>query len=343
MKIVVDLIVLAALIYYLYKGTRRGFLLSLLGVLSIVCSYAGAYAFSGPVGAWLEKVTGTNPLTARIVAGAAIFFNIVALFAIVQSVVKHQIRRRRREREDGQALTPSSRTLGGLIGLGVAIVMLTVLWWVYDAFRASDFAKDFPNLSGSVFADTARSIIRTASGFALRDRLPDDQVRIAAGLLSSPAAAAEQLKEFLDEPAMQALFQSETFPEDFRSGEADRISENAEFVALFNDPSASERMEKLGLIPDAVPVEIVRKDLAGQLAPAGGRMNAVLEDPEVILILEELKTENALEKPDWKTLLFDERIRDIASRAMAVEVEEKEDESEVGEEDGGESDQPGSG
>lgn len=316
MKAIVDLLVLACLLVYLYKGTRRGFLLSLLGVLSIVCSYLGAYAFSRPAGEWFEEASGTNPLTARIVAGAVIFLFIALVFSALQKGVKVWLMRKRKEGEKALPLTASSRTLGGLISLGAAVVLLTVLWWVYDAFRATSVAEDFPDLRGSAFAGMAQGIVRGVAEVSLRGKLGKAQAGLAADLISSPAHAVGELRALLDEPAMQALFESETFRQDFLSGEKGRVSTNAQFVALLEDPSASKRLQSLGFVSADAPPEEVREKLGGQLAEAGGRLNGILEDPEVKALIEELNKEKVLENPDWKTLVFDRRIREIASRAL---------------------------
>jgi hypothetical protein len=318
-KYAVDLVVLGFLAYYLYKGTRRGFLLSFLGVLSIACSYFGAYALSEPVASWFEKSNESNPLATRVIVGGTIFFLISAAFSIVQFVAKRLMTRKREDGKKVLSLSPSSRTIGGLISLGMAVVLFTVLWWVYDAMRATAWAKNFPDLSETAFATISQSIVKLTAGAALQGKLSPDQAELAADLISSPGDAVEEIQALLDDPALNALFQSPTFHEDFLSGDRERIFNNEEFSALLDDESVMEKMRNMGLVDGEAATEEIRESLGAQLASAGGRMNGILEDPEIMPLIEELQSDGTLESGDWKKLVFDKRIREIASRALLPE------------------------
>lgn len=316
MKIIIDLLVLSALFYYIYQGARRGFLLSLLGVLSIICSYAGAVLFSQPGGAWIEARWGADPLTARMAAGVGGFIAIVLAFSIVQWVTKRLITRKG---EDGKRRIPlklASRIGGALISLSLAVLLLAVLWWVLDALRVS-LGERMPAMDGSITERLGQSVVRGVAGVALSGQLDDEQAKLAADLISSPSDSTAKLKALLDEPAVKALFASSAFLVAFQSGEESRIAENVEFVALFEDPSVLEMLQELGFIPADVDLVELRTSLGGELAKAGKRWNAVKEDPEVKEALAELEKEATLEELNLQVLVFDKRIRKIAAKALA--------------------------
>jgi hypothetical protein len=328
MKYAVDLVVLAFLLYYLYKGTRRGFLLSFLGVLSIACSYVGAYALSAPVASWFETSNESNPLATRIIAGGVIFFLISATFSLTQFVIKKLMTRKR---EDGKKILPlssPSRTIGGLISLGMAVILFTVLWWFYDAMRATAWARDFPDLGETTFATISQSIVKLVAGAALQGKLSPGQAELAAGLISSPGDAVVEIQALLDDPALKALFESATFHEDFLSGDRQRITENEEFAAFLDDESVMKRMRNMGLVDGDAETSEIRESLGTQLALAGGQMNAILEDPKIMKMIEELQAEGTLASGDWKKLVFDKRIREIAARALKPPEESNDKEME---------------
>lgn len=326
MKYAVDLVVLGFLLYYLYKGTRRGFLLSFLGVLSIACSYFGAYMLSEPVASWFETSEDSNPLATRIIAGGVIFFLITAAFSLAQVAVKKLMTRKNEEGKKILPLSTPSRTIGGLISLGMAVILFTVMWWVYDAMRVTSWAQNLPDLGETSFATVSQSIVKLAAGAALKGKLSPDQAELAAGLISSPGDAVEEIQGLLDDPALKALFESATFHEDFLSGDAQQIAENEVFIALLNNESVMKRMQGMGLVDGNADSGEIGESVASQLALAGGRMNGILEDPEIMKMIEELQEEGALAKGDWKNLVFDKRIREIAARALKPLGESKDEE-----------------
>ncbi len=326
MKIAVDLIVLTCLLYYLYKGTKRGFLLSFLGVLSIVCSYVGAYALSEPLAAGFEAAYESNPIGTRILAGGAIFVLIAVAFSLVQFIAGRFMTKTREDGKRHIPLSPASRTLGGLISIGVAVILLTVLWWVYDAMRASAWTKGLPDLDETIFATTSQTVVKGIASLALKGKLQPEQASFAAELISAPGDAVKDARELLDDPTMKALFESLAFREDFLSGDEKRVIQNPEFGALFKTDSTMERMVKMGLVNKEKEPEKLKKALGRQLARAGDRLSGILEDPEIQKMVEELQQEEALQDGDWKTLVFDKRIRDIAARVLKPAEEKKESE-----------------
>ena len=329
MNIVIDLIILACLAAYLVQGFRRGAFLSLLGLLSIVCSYAGAILFSRNAGAWIANTWGWDPLTARIYGGAAIFFFIGIAFAILQRVARAIMMKKGDDGRKRLVLAPSSRVVGGLMSASIAVLLLTAGWWAYDAMRATPMGEKLPSLEGSATASIGGAIARGVAGLAIGDRLPDDRAAKVATLIGAPGDAAIKIRAFLNEPAMQAVFESKDFRDAFVSGEREAIAANPEYLALFNDEAATTHMRDLGFISAEEPIDEVRDNLAGQLARAGSSLSKILEDPEVKASVEEMKEEKAFENPDWPALAFDRRIRTIAARAMeAMEATEEEEEEE---------------
>lgn len=316
MNILIDLIVLACLAAYLVQGFRRGAFLSLIGLLSIVCAYAAAILYSKRAGAWIAGTWDWDPLTARIYGGAAIFFLVSIAFTVCQRVARAIMMRRGDDGKKRLVLSPQSRVMGGLVTVSIAVLLLTAAWWAYDAMRATPNGERLPSLDGSATASVGGTIARGVAGLAIGDRLPRDQAGKVAALLGAPGSAAVRIRAFLDAPAMKAIFESESFRTAFLSGDNKAIAGDEAYVALFNDEAAVGHMQGLGFVSTEMPVDVVRTNLAARLAQAGGSLNEILEDPEVKATIDEMNEEKAFEEADWKTLVFDRRIRTIAARAM---------------------------
>ncbi len=115
-----DLILGLILVALVVRGWMRGLAREALGLVVVVAGTVVAFRSSGPVGPWVERITGTSADTSRVVAGVAVF----ALISIAAGVVSHLVHR-------GIQALPGLSTVNRIAGAALAaagyVVVLTVV------------------------------------------------------------------------------------------------------------------------------------------------------------------------------------------------------------------------
>ncbi len=221
---VLDLILGLILVGLVVRGWMRGLAREALGLVVVVAGTVVAFRSSGLVGPWVERVSGTAPDTARVVAGVAIFL----LISIAAGVVSHLVHRGIRALP---GLSTANRIAGAALAAAGYVVVLTVVVSLLAVAPVPEAVAD--EVDGSAVA--ARITDPTGAPQRMLRLLAGDRVMQVVLELEDLAGVPRIVPapgETVDVPpaAPEEL--------DLRSGDADEVFEmlNRERVATGTDP-----------------------------------------------------------------------------------------------------------
>ena len=101
---IVYLIVGSLLLIQLFRGMRRGFSATLVGLVGLVVALVVSHLAAIPVGALVAKIFGWSQLTAMLVSGLVIFGVLSLIFEFLVALLRRRARRK--------GLCPASVELG---------------------------------------------------------------------------------------------------------------------------------------------------------------------------------------------------------------------------------------
>jgi len=313
----IDLFALALAALFAYHGYRQGTLLMSLGVLRVLCAYAGAYLLAGLVAIPLHAIFGLLRIIATAVAGILIFLIITIGFKLLT----REIRRKRKMQKPaaGRSVLSLPNRIGGVIlGLLCGVVTVFVLCWLYNLIGAGFAESKHPDISASFSNRSSQYIIEEAAyagiGVAGGEKVNARQI---ARLISEPAGTVEDFRRLVSIPSVALLMNSSTFQADFLSGNYRRIRYNYDLQRIFNDKNAVRYLKDMAVIPEDYRSQQFQNRLAKNLARAGRRMQEAMNDPELSNTVQQLRREGLLNTGRISALILDTRFLKIVDRALA--------------------------
>jgi uncharacterized membrane protein required for colicin V production len=178
-----DLVVVVALLYGLWSGTRTGLSGEIIRVLALLLMIAAALHFYQPLGAWLSARSGLVKEVADLVA----FVGIALLIYAVSLLLRAWIQRRRRKFVFGAAIENTGGALAGLLRMVAIMAWVTVIlslmrspFWHQHVARESAFGAFVVKQLPAVKAVTEKQFPENFLLF--RDlRRPEDPDPVADG------------------------------------------------------------------------------------------------------------------------------------------------------------------
>jgi hypothetical protein len=260
MHIVIDLLAALILLFFLLSGWRKGFLLSLLGVLRVILAYGIAYFAGRYVGSWLGEVAHRPRIvTIPVIAGLS-FIIITFIFHIMMSNIR-DAQKEKEEKEDYKH--PWYSALGGsVINFGIGLFSLIFLFWLGDVFLVGATGNPLPGAANSKFAGFARrAVYETVYVLISRDGR-ESNAAASARVISNPAQGMLHLENVMEAPTIQELVRDRQFRDDLFSGDPERLENNASLQALFNDPDTLNELKEIGVFNGREKKSVLYENLA---------------------------------------------------------------------------------
>jgi hypothetical protein len=247
MHIAIDILAGIILLFFFLSGWHKGFLLSLLGVVRVVLAYGIAYFSGRYIGFWLGEATNRPRL---ITIPVCAFFAFV-LITFIFYIIMHGVRERHRGKETKEDFHRPlfSCFSGGTITLAAGTLSLALLFWLFDLFLVGVAGRSIPVADTSYFGRFARRTVYEASYFVIpKNDNNASQASAMANMISDPAPGMAHLGNALSADSIQQLVTDKQFAEDFMSGDAVRIEQNASLQQVFNDKSTLDELQQLGIL-----------------------------------------------------------------------------------------------
>lgn len=298
-----DLIAFLIVIFYAVKGVQRGALISFMSIGGVIFAYIAALILSKPFGFLVALITRLPNLYGRVIAGAFIFITVSVL---IRLAIKKILKRREENSQNDNTLTYSTRLWGAFLGIITAILVFTVIHWVYSLYRGTESGKALPEIGKGISGGISQELIRSAA-YAAADANTAD-------LVSRPDRTADMLRRLFARESVNKLMSDPDFRNALLDGDEDAIMNNTAYRRLFEDEETVDLLRQLGAV--RTKTDEAAERMADPLANTGRKLGKVLEEPDVQKKVEELKEEGMLERRNWPRLVFDRRFIDIMERVM---------------------------
>jgi len=145
----IDLLILIILVGGLVEGVLRGFIRSIVGVVSTACGIYFARLFGQDGAAWVSEAWDVHPLVAEAIAYAIIFAVISFAVSMLSRLLGQLVR--------AAHLSSLNRMLGAVVGLGKgAIAVLIIVFALGRIDEAKPFLSETTRSESVFFSPTYR-------------------------------------------------------------------------------------------------------------------------------------------------------------------------------------------
>lgn len=309
-----DLVAVAVLGVFVALGAWRGALVTGLGLVTLVGSYAVSLLLAPALAPALGARVGLSTFWATPLAGTGVFAATYAVLGLASAGLCRLSRGRAEER------SARDRFLGGAFGavrgLGIVLLVAYLALWV-DALRATGATAPLPSVEHSRAAALTGEVVESGLEAALgRD---DPGSRVAVRLAARPGVAIGELQGVLDDPQVGALRGDERFWTLVENGSVDAALTRRSFLDLQHDEALRRRLADLGLVPpEAVDDPGAFRDaVADVLRDVGPRLRGLKDDPAVQELLDDPKVVAMLQSGDTLGLLGHPDFRKLVDRVTS--------------------------
>ena len=302
---------------FAFRGWRRGFLLSVLGMLELVVGYLAAYFFHQPMGKLLGHIFSLQPLIAYPLGGLTAFVLGVVLVSLLNSAV---YRRRKRKQQEGDSPMFLDSLLGAALGAayGAALSMLVV--WGLLLFQAV-MPQKAPNARASRIGQIAAPwLSRVAGGVARRASNSDAVSGAAARMAKDPVGATRDLKAVISNRRVVALMGNPRKLEALARTKPESLASNPTIKRLARDRKFVAAAQRLGLLQGAQGEKLtareIQRQLADRAAPLSRALTSLAQDKEVRRLMKDPELLGKLQRQEIASLLNDPKFNALAGKVL---------------------------
>lgn len=281
MHIVIDLLAALLLLFFFMTGWRKGWVLSMLGVVRVILAYGTAYLAGRYLGYWLGGALHRPRIVMIPVVAGLTFIIITSIFHFKMWSIRE--RHREKEVEEEYRMPWPSRLIGGTINLTAGLLSLIFLFWLGDLFMTGVAGRSIPGTDQSIFGRFSRRAAYECIYFSLSKDGRESQAAAMARVISNPAKGMTHLERVLAADSVQQILTDREFAKDLLSGDSNRIEQNEALNRLFEDRATLEEFRELGLVSS----KETKSGLCEKLSRFG-------RNPDIQISIENLKTKHLL-------------------------------------------------
>ncbi len=147
---IIDIVILACLLPFAFTGLFRGLISQIIGILVVVTSIYLSSLAAPQVGQWLLEMSGWSEQVCSVVAFVLIFIACAIACGIVGKLLEKIIR--------FAHLGPANRLAGMLFGIGLGLLVLSLLSILFEALNGSFSFVEAKTLEESVLFRSLQGI-----------------------------------------------------------------------------------------------------------------------------------------------------------------------------------------
>ncbi|HSR87657.1 MAG TPA: CvpA family protein [Pontiella sp.] len=303
MHVVIDILSALVLLFFFMSGWRKGWLLSILGVIRVILAYGAAYFAGRYLGYWFGGVFHRPRIVMIPVVAGLTFVVITFIFHIKMWSIRE--RHREKEEKEEYRMPWQSGLIGGTINLAAGLLSLVFIFWLGDLFMTGVAGRPLPGAEKSVFGRFARRTTYECIYFSLSREGHESQAAAMARVISNPAKGMSHLERVLSADSVQQILTDRQFAKDLLSGDPERIEQNQALNRLFDDRATLEEFRELGLVSG----KETKSGLCEKLSRFGS-------NPNIQISIENLKTKQLLQTSKILQLIRDPDFDVIVSEVV---------------------------
>jgi len=309
------IIFVLVVVFFGYRGYRKGLLRSLSRVLSLLAGYVAAILYAAHVSTLLESSLGLQGIVAIIVASLLLFFAAGLVVSILFWMIDRLIPKKEK--------TSSASSYGGAaVGLIVGLVIAIAIVWTIGFMRGMAPAASSNGIAEAQTSDiehlanqAASKAVNTAMKFG---SVKPQIAKLGVALIESPTEVAQSaqrltksddLKNLLGNPDNQAIL---------NSGDVEAVQNLPAFQQLVKNPDLLALARSVGMVNDSEDSsQSVEAAMATQITDIWGRMQRVQNDQRVQNILNDVEFQKKIRSGNPVDLLTNARLLELAEIIFA--------------------------
>ena len=306
------IVFVAAVVFFGYRGYRRGLGASLSRIVGLLAGYAAAVLFTPQLAALLTAQVGLQGLATYAVAGMLLFFGAALLVSLVFWLLGRML-------PGGEGRSLLSSVGGGLTGALVGAVVGLVLVWGIGFMRDLQPRANPAGTTPVAAAEpgTLERIARRATSSAVAaavDAVSDapEAARAAKALLQAPGETAAQVQRLVRSEALQQFLNDSRSQALLSAGDTAALVRQAHFRQLYEHPDLQALVRSGGLGAETP------EQLAVYMSQLWRRAQRVKDDPELQAILRDPEFQEQIRDGNPALLWSDPRVQRIAGIVYAA-------------------------
>lgn len=300
------LIVVASVVFFSYKGYRKGLLNTILGIVGLAVAYVVSFAYGSALVQYIAN-TGVNPALS-LLGYPALFFGVTTVFSLIPHFIPDNYAERLGLKKQGAAL-------GAVIGIVVGLVAVWGLGFVtsvsatrsIDSVSTSSVADiiaqekglregetiNLPKAPYGKRASRQKDVIALAadklvsktvevSVAAVSNSESDLQAKTMAAVMKNPAAVLGGAQQVMQSPELKNFWSSPEAQYMMATNDLEALTQNQDFQQLMAKPGFNSMAEAFAeeLSPEQ-QAQGVDKFVASQMTYTWQRMQTIQNSPEV--------------------------------------------------------------
>ncbi len=301
--------------FFGYRGYRKGLQRSLSRVLSLLAGYVAAILYAPYIGSLLESNFDLKGIAALIVASLLLFFAagmaVSILFWIIDKLTPQE-----------KTKSSASSYAGAAIGLVVGLVLAIAIVWTIGFVRGMAPAAKTNTAAKSPTSDiehlanqAASKAVNTAMNFG---SVKPQIAKLSVALIESPVEVAlsaqrltksNDLKNLLSDPDNQAVL---------NSGDVEAVKNLPAFQQLVKNPDLLALARSVGMVDESSKSpKSVETEMANQVTDIWGRMQRVQNNKRVQSILNNPEFQQKIQSGNPVDLLTNAKLLELADIIFA--------------------------
>jgi uncharacterized membrane protein required for colicin V production len=311
-------IFLVVILFFVYRGFRKGLLKSISRILSLAAGYFCAILYAGKLSGIIESGYQLQGIIAFIAASLLLFFGASILVGFLFWLLEKLLA------GDGKVSLASS-VGGAVVGLGTGLLLAIVIVWtlgfVRDTFPAQSPGNTVSKPPSKV-EKLANRAASTAVATAMTLGSADPEVtRISAAIAEAPADIVQSAQRLAQSEDMSAVLNNPRSRAALDSGDPEALRRLPAFQKLMENADLQALANATGLVEDAANNnQAVDAALAIRLTDIWGRAQRVKNDPRVQAIVADAEFQQSIRSGNPLDLLGNEKLMEMANIIFSEEA-----------------------
>ena len=318
-------IFIVVVLFFVYRGYRKGLLGSLSRVVSLVAGYVVAFLYTEQVAAMLDSQYQLQGIV-WLVATALILFFATAVAVNILFWVLAKLLFSSESRSIAGSL--GGATVGLVVGLIAAIIIVWTFMFVRDT-RQAQFADATVNTKQTriekLASRAASKVVNTAMSMTAAQ---PEVTNLSSALVAAPAEISQHAQRLSNSDDLNALLNDPEAQDLLNRGDIDALRNLPALQRLARNPDLLALAKSAGMLDDSANSSAaVESVLAGQITDIWQRMRRVGNDQRVQQILNDPGFQQKIQSGNPVDLLTNARLLELADIIFADETEPDEPDS----------------
>lgn len=303
---------LAVVVFFAYRGYKKGLLRSLSRVLSLLAGYTASILYTEQVSAILASYLQLEGIVS-LIAAAFILFVTAGIAVIIFFWIITQLMPARE--------TPSvASSCGGLaVGLMVGVIVAIIAVWSFTFVRDFRGGPELVQTDKSKFETFTNRVAGKAATTAMTLGSVNPEVaRLSAAIIEAPTEVSQHAQQLMSSGDLQALLADPKSQAVLDSGDVNALRQLPAFQQLVKNPDFLALAKSAGMLTDATQNNASTETrLATQLAEIWGRVQRLKNDERVQEILSDPEFQQKVQSGNPLDMLTNPRLLELANIIFA--------------------------